>query len=226
MFCLKCGDSLSPDAAFCSKCGTPVTAQVPAEIAPAKAKKGSKAGEIATYAVGGVVALIFGSAIFGMLGGGDRAETGQSSSVSSPNSSSAETQDISAPGIGEGWRFESGVEIYAESLNESPSIPNEFIIDPDGIKGQLVSIRFYLKNGSNEEVNISNSSLSGRIGPAMYEPIAILSTSGDWYVYEPVGAGLETTFDVYFDIPAGKTLTGAMFQTSLFSGEQVEFSFG
>lgn len=225
MFCSKCGNSLTQEAAFCQKCGNAVTAQEPTQVSSAAPKKSSKAGTIATYIVGGLVVLIFGSAIVGMLGGGDETETGQPSSVSSPDSSSQESQTTSAPGLGEGLVFDSGIEIYAESIDSSPSIPNEFIIDPDGIKGQLISVRFFLKNGSNEELSISNSSVTGRIGAAEYEPVAIFSSNGDWYVYEPVGSGLETTFDVYFDIPTGKALTGAIFQTSLFLGEEAEFSF-
>lgn len=182
-------------------------------------------GNIATYVVSGLVVVIFGSAIVGMLGGRDETNAGQPSSVSSSDPSSQESQAGSAPGLGEGVLFDSGIEIYAVTIDSSPSIPNELVIDPGGTKGQLTSVRFSLVNGSNEELSISNGSVTGRIGAAEYEPVAIFSSDGDWYVYEPVGPGLEATFDVYFDIPKGKSLTGAIFQTSLFLGDEAEFLF-
>ena len=170
--------------------------------------------------------MIFGSAIVGMLGAGEESGSEQPSSVSSSEPDSSQTTSGSdLPGLGEGLIFESGVEIYAESIDESPSIPNQFVIDPDSIKGELVSVRFYLKNGSNEEINVSSSSVKGLIDSAEYEPVGIFSDAGDWYVFEPVGPGLETTFDVFFDIPVGRNLTGAIYETSLFLGDQAEFTF-
>lgn len=247
MFCSKCGSQLQSDVAFCSKCGNPVAStstpqHVAAPPTPQKAKKSSKVSTVLTYVAGGFVVLVFGSAIIGMMGNGGEVESNQSSSTSTsdPNASNetnteANNEDLSnensnessgdVPGYGQGARTESGVEVYAISSDTSPSIPNQFVIDKDDVKGQLVSMRFTILNDSNEEISISTGSFYGYIGSAEYEPVAVFSSDGEWYLYEPLGAGLETTVDVYFDIPAGKSISGAKYQTSMFLGEEIEFRF-
>jgi hypothetical protein len=238
-YCSKCGNGISEDSTFCSKCGNPVgevSSDSPKNDSTSKttAKKSSKVGTILTYVGAGLAVLIFGSAILGSLNNSEDSNSSEPVSTSSqsesnpasePQADSDSTQGADLPGFGDGLVLDSGVEIFAISESLTPSTPNEFVIDPDGVKGQLISVRFYLANGSNEELSVSNGLFTGLIGTAEYEPLAVFSDSGDWYVYEPVGAGLETTFDVFFDVPSGAKLTGAVFRSSMFFGDEVEFAF-
>lgn len=237
MFCSKCGAQLQGGVAFCSQCGNSLSVESPQPSVSAPAdivrpKKSSKISTILTYVAAGFVVLIFGSAIIGMMSDGGEDSSDQSSSSSAPNSSiesitgsGNEAGSANLPGLGEGARTKSGVEAYAVSFDIAPYIPNVFVVDEKDVKGQLVSIRFDVVNGSNEEISISTGSFYSYIGSAEYEPIAVFSDDGEWYLYEPLGAGLGVTVDVYFDIPAGKSISGAKYQTSLFLGEEIEFAF-
>jgi hypothetical protein len=237
MFCPKCGKQHDEGAVFCPQCGHALRAEATQSIPtpptePIQPKKSSKLGAILTYAVGGFVVLIFGLAIVGMLGDDQGEPQEQSTSSVAPTSNSDSATDAGdsessedLPGFGEGARTESGVEVYAISLNSSPSVPNEFVIDENDVKGQLVSIRFEVVNDSNEELSVSTGSFFGYIDAAEYEPLAVFSDGGEWYLYEPLGAGLGVTVDVFFDIPSGRSISGAKFQTSLFLGEEIEFKF-
>lgn len=231
MFCSKCGLSLGKDSEFCSKCGTAVATKRVAAPTPKnkdttdsnsktvkpKPTKSSRVGTVLTYIVTGLVALVFVAALFSMGESEDNADPPQGNS-SSPETSSSSTSGTVAV-------TESGVEVTVQSIDTSPEVPNNFVIDPSDVKGQLVSVRFLVANGSNEEISISNGSVFGYIQEAEYSAEAIFSENGDWYVFETLGPGLSVVFDVFFDVPVGGELTGALFTTSIFLGEELKFTF-
>lgn len=239
MFCSKCGSSLTSDAEICSKCGTPVKSGASADLTnplvspsgngPAsQEKKKPKVGNIFAYIAAGLIVLFFGSATLSMLGdesstSGDSSEVDDSSSQSETGNSDSTSETTG--GLGNTIRTESGVEVTAIEVDSNPNIPNDFVISSGDVKGQLVSVRFKVFNQSNEEINISSGSVLAFIDAAEYESVAVFSESGDWYVYEPLGPGLEVTIDAYFDIPEGKSLTGSTFLTSIFLGEEAAFVF-
>jgi hypothetical protein len=231
MFCSKCGIGLDKGSEFCSKCGTAVvkkTTAVPTsksklgvntsqKSANPKQKKSSKVGTVLTYIVTGLVVLVFGSAIL---------SAGSSDEETSSGPADTSVSDSDAPvKLGSSGVTESGVEVRAISTDSAPEIPNQFVIDSGDLKGQLVSVKFTVTNGSNEEISISSSSVSAYIQEAEYSAEAIFSENGDWYVYESLGPGLSANIEAFFDVPAGGELTGAVFTTSIFLGEEIEFSF-
>jgi hypothetical protein len=230
MFCSKCGIGLDKQSEFCSKCGTAVvrkTTAVPSsksesngklssKAAKPKPKKSSTVGTVITYIVTGLVVLVFGSAILSMGNDDEETKSGPTDSLSSESSAITEMGSLAVT--------ESGIEVRAISINPSPEVPNQFVIDSGDVQGQLVSVQFSVTNGSNEEISISNSSVSAYIQEAEYGAEAIFSENGDWYVYETLGPGLSVTFDAFFDIPVGGSLTTVIFYTSSFLGEELEFS--
>jgi len=215
---------------FCSKCGTAVVKKstaVPTSNSKSnlnsikkadkpKTKMSSRIGTVLTYIVTGLVVLVFGSAI--LSGGGSEVET-SSGPGESTISESEETVQLGSSGV-----TESGINVRAISTDSSPEIPNDFVIDSGDIKGQLVSVNFSVTNGSNEEIFISDNSITGFIGDAEYGVEAIFSQNGDWYIFEPLGPGLSVDIEVFFDVPSGGELTGAVFSSSSFLGEEIEFS--
>jgi hypothetical protein len=221
---------LDKHSEFCSKCGTAVvkkTTAVPSPISESndkpvpkaanlKPKKSSRVGTVITYIVTGLVVLVFGSAILSMGSGDEENTSGPEDSSSSESPATTKMGSLAVT--------ESGIEVRAISVNPSPEVPNQFVIDAGDVKGQLVSVQFSVTNGSNEEISISNSSVSGYIQEAEYGAEAIFSENGDWYVFETLGPGLTVNFDAFFDIPAGGSLTRVIFYTSSFLGEEVEFS--
>jgi hypothetical protein len=228
MFCNKCGAELLSGSEFCSKCGAAVVAQHATAVATdsvrGRDKRKSKVGNILTYIAAGLIVLFFGSATLSMLNG-DGPSPNDSSQVGDESATVEPETGGSAGAMGETVVTDSGVEVTAVSTNSNPDVPNEFVIDEGDVKGQLVSIRFKVANRSNEEISISNGSVLGFISEAKYESVAVFSTSGDWYVFEPLGPGLETVIDAYFDVPSGQSLTGATFLTSIFLGEEAKFIF-
>lgn len=230
MFCSKCGMELVKGSEFCSKCGTAVvkkstavpTSQSKPNMKPIKKadspkpKMSSRIGTVLTYIVTGLVVLVFGSAI--LSGGESDSETPSGSGESTISESEPPVQ------LGSSGMTESGINVRAISTDSSPEIPNDFVIDPGDIKGQLVSVNFSVTNGSNEEIFISDNSITGYIGDAEYGAEAIFSQNGDWYIFEPLGPGLSVDIEVFFDVPAGGELTGAVFSSSSFLGEEIEFS--
>jgi hypothetical protein len=230
MFCSKCGIGLDKNSEFCSKCGTAVVKKstaVPTSKSKSilnsskkaekpKPKMSSRIGTVLTYVVTGLVVLVFGSAI--LSGGGSEGET-PSGPGESTISESEETVQLGSSGM-----TESGINVRAISTDSSPEIPNDFVIDPGDIKGQLVSVNFSVTNGSNEEIFISDDSITGFIGDAEYRAEAIFSQNGDWYIFEPLGPGLSVEIDVFFDVPPGSELTRAVFSSSSFLGEEIDFS--
>jgi len=230
MFCSKCGIGLDKNSEFCSKCGTAVvrkTTAVPSSKSENKSKpkpkaanpkptNSSRVGTVLTYIVTGLVVLVFGSAILSM--GSSDGETTSGPADSSSSESPAMTQ------MGSLAVTESGIQVMAISVNPSPDVPNQFVIDPGDVKGRLVSVQFSITNGSNEEISISNSSVSAYIGDAKYGAEAIFSENGNWYVFETLGPGLSVNIDAFFDIPAGGSLTSLTFYTSSFLGEELKFS--
>lgn len=230
MFCSKCGIGLDKQSEFCSKCGTAVvrkTTAVPSsksesngkptsKAAKPKPKKSSTVGTVITYIVTGLVVLVFGSAILSMGSDDEETNSGPTDSLSSESSAITEMGSLAVT--------ESGIEVRAISINPAPEVPNQFVIDSGDVQGQLVSVQFSVTNGSNEEISISNSSVSAYIQEAEYGAEAIFSENGDWYVYETLGPGLSVNFDAFFDIPVGGSLTTVIFYTSSFLGEELEFS--
>ena len=189
----------------------------PSQKAPKpKPTKSSKIGNVLTYIVTGLVVLVFGSAILSMGSGGGETTSGTTDSSSS--------ESPAMPEMGSLAITESGVEVRALAVNPSPEVPNEFVIDSGDVKGQLVSVQFSVTNDSNEEISISNGSVSVYIAEAEYGAEAIFSENGDWYVFESLGPGLSVNFDAFFDIPVGGSITSVIFYTSSFLGEEIEFS--
>ena len=197
---------------------------VATEPTRSREKKKSKVGNVLAYIAAGLIVLFFGSATLSMLNDTGSAPN-DSSEVGDESTNENSQAEGSSGAMGETVVTDSGVEVTAVSTNSNPDVPNEFVIDEGDVKGQLVSIRFRVVNGSNEEISISNGSVLGFISEAKYESVAVFSTSGDWYVFEPLGPGLETVIDAYFDVPSGQSLTGATFLTSIFLGEEAKFIF-
>jgi len=228
LFCNKCGVELSRGSEFCSKCGAAVVSQEASAVATEPARspdaKKSKLGNILTYIAAGLIILFFGSATLSMLN--DEGPSTSESSEARDESANSEPED-SVPDATTGSTLvtDSGIEVTAISVDSNPIVSNRFYIYSDDVKGQLVSVRFKVTNRSNEEISISRGSFLGFIGEAKYESIAVFSKEGEWYVYEPLGPGLETVIDTYFDIPPGQSLTGATFLTSIFLGQKAAFTF-
>lgn len=228
MFCSKCGVALDSSASFCSSCGTPSGEEKKSDLDSVPLNTGSKkklrVSDILTYVAAGLIVLFFGSATVGMITGNESSPN--ESSVDGVNSSTSESTDSSpSASMGDTLATASGVEVTAISIEVNPAVPNEFIVNSGDIKGELIALRLNVANYSNEEISISNNSVFGFIDDAEYEPIAIFSKSGDWYVFESLGPGLETVIIAYFDVPPGRALTAATFLTSAFLGEEAKFTF-
>jgi hypothetical protein len=225
VFCTNCGSDVA-GVSYCPACGTPVVKSEPSQTEVTKdAKSGSKVGTVLTYVAAAFAVFIFGGAIIGVLGDDSSSETANPSSETASSSQTSEPQANDLPGLGQGIAFPSGVEVSAVSVNTTPASPNRFVVDTDEAKGEIVSVRLYVFNGSDESITISSSSVTGKIANAEYEALAVFSEAGDWYVLETLGPGLGVTIDAFFDIPASKALSGVTFTTAIVFGEEVEFRF-
>jgi TM2 domain-containing membrane protein YozV len=135
-----------------------------------------------------------------------------------------EPVDSGAPGLGDTARTDDGVDVTLISVTGPVGTPNGWIIDNP--KGELVAVEMEMFNDSDEQINLSTSSVIAYIGGAEYEASALFGPNGDWFLYEDVNPKLGTTFTAYFDMPVGSSPTQVEFQTSMFFGESVLFELG
>lgn len=156
-----------------------------------------------------------------------------SSSESTDDDSAAEPEVVEeeaepvpsgAPGLGDTARTDDGVDVTLISVEGPVGTPNGWIIDNP--KGELVAVEMEMFNDSDEQINLSTSSVIAYIGGAEYEASALFGPGGDWFLFEDVNPKLGTTFTAYFDMPVGSRPTQVEFQTSMFFGESVLFELG
>jgi TM2 domain-containing membrane protein YozV len=126
-------------------------------------------------------------------------------------------------GIGQKAVTKDGIEVTLVAVNYDVQSPNRYVTEET--KGELASIEMIVFNGSSEPLSLGSSSVDGLIDDLRYKAAAVFSDKGDWYVYENLNPRLEVTIVAYLDVPPGDKLTGAVFSTSIFFGESLEFTF-
>lgn len=146
-------------------------------------------------------------------------------SSSAPNGGEeAEPAASGSPGLGDTAQTEDGVVVTLISVRGPVATPNGWIIDNP--KGELVAVEMEMFNDSDEQVNLSTSSVVAYIGGAEYASSALFGPNGDWFIFEDVNPKLGTTFTAYFDMPVGSRPSQVEFQTSMFFGGSVIFELG
>jgi TM2 domain-containing membrane protein YozV len=200
------------------------------------ALEGYEKTNVAAWVVSGVVvlaALVLGASSDPEATVSQSEPVSSSSSDSSGDDSAAEPEVVEAepepvasgaPGLGDTARTDDGVDITLISVTGPVRTPNGWIIDNP--KGELVAVEMEMFNDSDEQINLSTSSVIAYIGGAKYEASAVFGPNGDWFLYEDVNPKLGTTFTAYFDMPVGSRPTQVEFQTSMFFGESVLFELG
>lgn len=73
-------------------------------------------------------------------------------------------------------------------------------------KGQFCEVKYNVSNGSDEEITLFASDVTGEIGGIEYESDDVISTFGDDMFSTSLNPGLATDAIVYIDIPAGSAL--------------------
>ncbi len=199
---------------------------------------GAKQYEAVAWIVSAVVVVGLGALTFSGSGGAAEnsassenaaviEEQGPAATLNPSKGTEEEEQEvvdtIEGSGIGQKAVTKDGIEVTVVAVNYGVKSPNSYVTQET--KGELASIEMIVFNGSSEPLSLGSSSVEGLIDGLRYESSAVFSDKGDWYVLENVNPRLGVTIVAYLDVPPGDKLTGAVFSTSIFFGESLQFTF-
>ena len=140
----------------------------------------------------------------------DGLESTQSDSPSSeapidPAEPSEEPADDGEARIGETLTNNDGVSVTFTSVTCGIAVAGPEFLE-ETAKGQFCEVRLQVQNGSDAQISLYSSDITGRIGTAEYESNTIASSFGGESFYTDLNPGLGTEGVVFIDIPADAAL--------------------
>lgn len=156
------------------------------------------------------VVVIVGSA--GDAGGGSSSSDGApSTSRTAPGDEPAAADAGGEAAIGDTLTNKDGVAVTFTSVSCGIPVAGPQYFE-ETAKGQFCEVRFQVQNGSDAEISLFASDITGLIGSAEYAASDTISTFGDESFFTELNPGLGTEGVVFIDIPADAALDSVVYR--------------
>jgi hypothetical protein len=179
--------------------------------------KGTSITAIILSVVGWIVSIIVSLVLVGAALSSSDSTTVQPGSPSASASASASA----LPGIGAEVTNRDGVAFTVSAVQCGEKSAPQIIYGTVAPVGDFCQVDFTVKNGSQQSIDLSNSSLEGYIGTTKYDAADTAGHFGNDTLLSSLNPGLTTTATLYVDVPVGATLDTVQLNTSFGLGTAV-----
>ncbi len=125
------------------------------------------------------------------------------------------------PGIGAEVTNRDGVAFTVTAVQCGEKSAPAIIYGTVAPTGDFCQVDFTVKNGSQQSIDLSNSSLEGYIGTTKYDASDKAGHFGSDEVYSTLNPGLASAATLYIDVPVGATLDTVKLNTAFGIGAGV-----